>query len=314
MRYLSNIFAIILAIGILISPSPLLAEDTVAEDTSGSTAVAILTAAIIAPTNNATIQPNVATTFTAAAAGGEPPYAYTWDFGDGTTAFGQSYDKIYATAGAYNASLVVTDFSGARAVDSINLTITAPPPVPVPLSASITAPADNSSIEINKSLTFTATAAGGESPYTFTWAFGDTTTGTGASLAKTYTATGAKIITLTAKDAKGQEASASVTVTVTAVPVQPGPDPVQVLTISNIRVTDITTTSAIVRWTTSKTATSRVIYDTVAHASVAGQTAPNFGYASSTGTSDADTKVTEHAVTVSNLSPATNYYFRVISQ
>lgn len=84
------------------------------------------------------------------------------------------------------------------------------------------------------------------------------------------------------------------------------------LVITNVRVTDITRTSVIVRWTTNRAATSRVIYDTVSHPSISGQPGPNYGYSSSTGT---DTnKVIEHAVTVSNLSSGTQYYFRVISE
>jgi hypothetical protein len=84
------------------------------------------------------------------------------------------------------------------------------------------------------------------------------------------------------------------------------------LTITNVRVTDIARTSVIVRWTTNRSATSRVIYDTVSHSSISGQPGPNYGYSASTGT---DTnKVIEHAVTVSGLNPGTQYYFRVISE
>ncbi|MEK7505252.1 MAG: fibronectin type III domain-containing protein, partial [Patescibacteria group bacterium] len=81
---------------------------------------------------------------------------------------------------------------------------------------------------------------------------------------------------------------------------------------SNIRVTDVTQNSAIVRWTTNLGASSRVIYDTASHANLG--EAPNYGYANSTETIDTGAGVTEHAVTLTGLSPATTYYFRVISE
>lgn len=90
--------------------------------------------------------------------------------------------------------------------------------------------------------------------------------------------------------------------------------------IKNIRVTDITPTSAIIHWRTENPdgtghlSDSRVIYDTASHPDISGFTAPNFGYVYSTVTSDAGTKVIEHTVQVTNLTPATRYYFRVLSQ
>jgi hypothetical protein len=72
-----------------------------------------------------------------------------------------------------------------------------------------------------------------------------------------------------------------------------------------------TTDSVTITWTTDHPATSRVVYDTVSHP-VAGS-APNYGYANSTGETDTSLKVTSHSVTVTGLTPGTTYYFRSVS-
>ena len=68
-------------------------------------------------------------------------------------------------------------------------------------------------------------------------------------------------------------------------------------------------TSITVTWTTDHLATSRVVYDIVS--STLG-VAPNYGYANST--VEDFTLVTDHSVVISDLIPATTYYFRSISR
>lgn len=70
-----------------------------------------------------------------------------------------------------------------------------------------------------------------------------------------------------------------------------------------------TTSSIVLQWTTNEPATSRVIYDTVSHATLG--TGNNYGYAFST-TEDA-TLTTDHSVLVNGLTPGTTYYFRFVS-
>lgn len=111
--------------------------------------------------------------------------------------------------------------------------------------------------------------------------------------------------TLTCAGNNGSSVNDSVTVSVTN-------NGGNQLIISNVRVTDISQTSAIVRWTTNLPADSRVIYDTTSHSTLG--SAPNYGYANSTGTFDTSPKVTEHAVTLTGLSANTQYFFRVLSQ
>lgn len=176
------------------------------------------------------------------------------------------------------------------------------------LTPTITAPANGSTFEVGETINFSASATGGTAPYSFVWTFGDATSAFGQNYAKSYTATGTKTVRLTVNDHNAVEAETTITVNIL------DEDDADPLTISNIRVTDITQTSAVVRWTTNRPANSRVIYDTVSHPDISGQSGPNFGYAHSTATTNTDPKVTEHVVTISGLSANTQYFFRVISQ
>lgn len=171
--------------------------------------------------------------------------------------------------------------------------------------ATITAPVSGATYTTSQAVTFTAASAGSDT-YSYNWNFGGTYPVAGQSVTNTFSTIGSKTITLTVRDSQGRSASASVTINITD-------GTTTALTITNVRVTDISSNSATIRWTTNRPADSRVIYDTVSHSSIAGASSPNYGYANSTGTSDSTTKVTEHAVTISGLTSNTHYYFRVIS-
>lgn len=86
----------------------------------------------------------------------------------------------------------------------------------------------------------------------------------------------------------------------------------QDLYIFNERATKPSDTSVTVTWTTSKFATSRVIYDTVSHPDISGEVGPNYGYAFST--IEDPNKVTGHSVAVGGLIPDTQYFFRPVSR
>jgi len=70
--------------------------------------------------------------------------------------------------------------------------------------------------------------------------------------------------------------------------------------------------TATITWTTDRPTKSRVVYDTVSHSTLG--SAPNYGYAYSTGTSDESPKVTSHSITITGLNDGTIYYYRTISE
>lgn len=176
------------------------------------------------------------------------------------------------------------------------------------LVATITSPTAGSTYTVGQTVTLTGASTGAVGNVNYIWSFSDgTTSRTGQNQTVVFTTAGAKTITLMAGDASGANSTKTVNITVNTGSSQ---KPV----ISNIATSNITQTGVTITWTTDIPATSRVIYDTVSHPDISGQTAPNFGYAASTVESDVTTKVTGHTVTLSGLNPGTKYYFRVLSQ
>lgn len=177
------------------------------------------------------------------------------------------------------------------------------------MTTTIVTPVANATVNVGQTVAFTAQASGGNGIYNYGWDFGNGQQASGRVFDQVYNTAGNYVVTLVASDTAGNSASANTTVHV----VNNGTP--AALAITNVRVTDITSNSVVVRWETNLPASSRVIYDTVSHASITGMAAPNYGYANSTTVADvAPNGVTTHAVTISGLAPATTYYFRAISQ
>ena len=68
-------------------------------------------------------------TLTASASGGQPPYAYAWDLGDGSTASGPSVTHTYGSVGTFGAKVTVTDGASKTAATTVYVTATVQPPV-----------------------------------------------------------------------------------------------------------------------------------------------------------------------------------------
>jgi len=79
--------------------------------------------------------------------------------------------------------------------------------------------------------------------------------------------------------------------------------------IFNAKILAVSGTDVTVSWLTNIPATSRVVYDTVPHPTVGD--APDYGYAWST--PENDTKIILHTVTITELTPGANYYWRPVS-
>ncbi len=63
--------------------------------------------------------------FSAAAQGGNPPYAFAWDFGDGGGSLEQNPIHAYRSPGAYDAMVEVVDFSGRTATSNVTVNTSA---------------------------------------------------------------------------------------------------------------------------------------------------------------------------------------------
>jgi PKD repeat protein len=122
--------------------------------------------------------------FSGGASGGTPPYAFAWDFGDGSPAVsGSTAEHTYDVPGTYRATLVVTDSaSSAVTVHPDDISALAP----LAASASGSPLLGVAPVQV----AFTGGATGGSPPYTYLWDFGDGSA-TSAELSPSHTYAGA---------------------------------------------------------------------------------------------------------------------------
>lgn len=64
--------------------------------------------------------------FEATPSGGEPPYSFEWNFGDGNSSSVQSPTHTYESSGTYNVTVVVADGTGESVSRSVVVTVNAP--------------------------------------------------------------------------------------------------------------------------------------------------------------------------------------------
>ncbi|MGC9308786.1 MAG: PKD domain-containing protein, partial [Thermoplasmatota archaeon] len=138
---------------------------------------------------------------------------YTWDFGDGTTGYGENVTHRFADTGTYNVTLTVTDDDGETGIKVMEILIGNAPPVP----AILFSPGDPSTAD---SIMFNGSGSidpDGEI-VNYTWDFGDDTTGYGVAPRHSYADNGTYTVTLYVTDDQNDTASTSINVAVTNVP------------------------------------------------------------------------------------------------
>src|SRR5438128_7779185 len=172
-----------------------------------STSRLFSTSFTVQPPSGQTGQP---ISFSASALGGSPPYAYSWNFGDGLgSSTVQSPTYSYGSTGSYTVILLTRDSVGATATASNSVTIARNNNA---LTANISANTNNPQSE--QTVLFTASAVGGTAPYTYAWNFGDGSTDVGAAPSHTYSSSGIFDVTVTVTDSNSQTTSGSQLITV----------------------------------------------------------------------------------------------------
>jgi PKD repeat protein len=148
--------------------------------------------------------------------GGDAPFTYQWNFGDGSpTSDVSDPSHSYTTAGSFNATLTVTDNNGDTASDSVQIDI-ASNDVPA-----VTASVDNDTGTAPLSANFSASATGGNAPLSYTWYMGDgSSPKSGQSVSHTYQNTGIYTAEVVVTDANGDTANDTLQINV----VQDAPD------------------------------------------------------------------------------------------
>jgi len=189
-------------------------------DAAGARAIAGATGAVVVRPGAATApwlgpwagDAGIAIALTGAAVGGgSAPYAYSWEFGDGTIASGRNASHTFATAGSYAGNWTVTDALGGTARASFDVAVQATPTLAVGASALFAgAPG-----------TAYANVTGGTGPFQFSWRFSDGGASASPYAHHTFASAGTYTIEAWANDSVGASAHASTTVTV-----GPAPPPV----------------------------------------------------------------------------------------
>jgi len=139
--------------------------------------------------------------FTALAAGGTPPYTYSWNFGDGGTGGNLSnITHIYTTNGPFVASVTVGDSVSGTARAQLNISIK------LQAIAGLSVASDAAPFTVS----FVGQAQGGVPPYSYSWSFGDGTSNSSVQdPSHTYASSGAYTAVLTVVDSKGNRSSSS---------------------------------------------------------------------------------------------------------
>ena len=140
---------------------------------------------------------------------------YTWDFEDGSEAYGIEVSHTFAADGTYTVRLNVTDDADAYNTTSIEVTVAATPPAPQAPVAEFDAETDSLNVTVNASESYDPD---GTILY-YNWSWGDGNTSTGVLSVHSYERAGTYTIELNVTDDSGL--SAVVTKTVTVIAPQP---------------------------------------------------------------------------------------------
>ncbi|MBF0099538.1 MAG: PKD domain-containing protein [Desulfobacterales bacterium] len=169
-------------------------------------------ATISSPTNNASFTLNQSISFQGSGTDSDGLIvSYSWTFGDGGIASGNTTTHSYTQPGNYTVILTLTDNKGATATSSIRIQIQQPNNI-LP-SATISNPINNASFVLNESISFQGSGIDSDgSIASYSWTFGDGGTASGSTATHAYTQVGTYTVILSITDDKGAIATYSITI------------------------------------------------------------------------------------------------------
>jgi outer membrane protein OmpA-like peptidoglycan-associated protein len=144
------------------------------------------------------------TQFEGTASGGRLPYAYSWNFGDGSSSTEQNPDHTYKNPGTYTARFSVTDSKGRISQERITRITVACPPL------TCTASIEPASGMVPFTAGFGASVTGGCPPYGYSWDFGEGGSSSEQNPAYRIEKEGSFTAQLTVTDSKGNACTKSV--------------------------------------------------------------------------------------------------------
>lgn len=139
-------------------------------------------------------------------AGGDPPFTFAWEFGDGATSSLQNPSHTYSSMGTFTATCTVTDLNGDVDSDSVDITVEQNPP-----QVSISANPESGITPLD--VDFSSVVTGGNGILTYSWDFGDSSPfSSDLEPSHTYDFPGIFQVVLTVTDSEGQVGSDSLTI------------------------------------------------------------------------------------------------------
>ena len=140
-----------------------------------------------------------------------PIASYSWDFGDGSRASGQTVTHSFREPGTYAVQLTVTDFIDRSATTTQIVTVGAGFAPVAAFTFSPISPIPGQAVNFNASA---SSAAPDRRIVRWRWDFGDGSTGSGERVSHTYTQVGEYNVTLVVEDDAGREGVVTQTVAI----------------------------------------------------------------------------------------------------
>ncbi|HEV2317127.1 MAG TPA: PKD domain-containing protein [Thermoplasmata archaeon] len=132
------------------------------------------------------------TSFTATGAGGTPPFAFVWDLGDGSMAFGPTADHSFSTVGNDTVTVTATDSAGADSAGNVTVTVVLGPSISIRVAPSAT--------DVRQLIRFSGSVTGGRPPFSHLWSFGDFWTSNQPNATHAYANPGQYLVEFTVTD------------------------------------------------------------------------------------------------------------------
>ena len=140
--------------------------------------------------------------------GGESPFTFEWNAGNGTFVLGGVQLSVsYASPGPESVQCRVTDYGHVQATSTPTIVTVDPPP-----SLSVTT--NRSVADVGQPIDYTCSAVNGTAPVILAWSFGDGTQASGGLATHSYVSSGAFLAACSAEDGTGTIVQASTTLTV----------------------------------------------------------------------------------------------------
>ena len=155
-------------------------------------------------------------TWFVSATGPNPPFTFTWDFGDGTTATNTATPThTFATSGGYPVLVTITDAVGGVSAAAIFTQVTGPtPPADAPPVAGFNWTCTGQTYPHQCAFTSTSTDDVGIASYKWDWGNGRSETKVVPTVRNTWASAGTYNVKLTVTDTKGQTNAVTLSVTV----------------------------------------------------------------------------------------------------